>query len=100
MARFALLRTLGDYLKEAVNTNDWKIAEGFIVGNKNEIDKLVRLKENTEKLSQKEKEELDKLEKKYKKADYLTGKDTLPTEALTEEGIVEAEIRELGKEIS
>ncbi|MBW2165601.1 MAG: Eco57I restriction-modification methylase domain-containing protein [Deltaproteobacteria bacterium] len=98
MARFALLRTLGDYLKEAVNTNDWKIAEGFIVGNKNEIDKLVRLKENTEKLSQKEKEELDKLEKKYKKADYLTGKDTLPTEALTEEGIVEAEIRTLREE--
>ncbi len=45
--------------------------------------------------TQKEKEELDKLEKKYKKADYLTGKNTLPTEALIEDGIVEAEIHPL-----
>jgi len=92
MARFASLRTLGDYLEEAVNTNGWKIAEGFIVSNKNEIAELVNLKANTEELSSKEIERLKDLEKKYKKADYLTGKNTLPTDALTENGIDESRI--------
>jgi hypothetical protein len=93
MARFAPLRTLGAYLKEAKNKYSWEIAEGFIVAKKKEeIDKLIKLKTNTEKLSQKEKEELDKLDKKYKKADYLTGKNTLPSGAFTEKGIDETQI--------
>jgi len=92
MARFAPLRSLGDYLKEAVNTNDWKIAEGFIVGNKNEIAELVDLSGKIEQLSSKEKERLEDLKKKYKKADYLTEKNTLPTDALTEKGIDESRI--------
>ena len=88
MSRFAPLRSLGDYLKEAKNKYSWSIGEGFkVCTKKEEIDKLVELKENIGKLSQKEKKELDKLEKKYKKADYLTGKPTLPTEAFTEKGI-------------
>lgn len=95
MARFAPLRTLGDYLKEAVNTNDWKIAEGFIVGNKNEIAELVDLSSKIEQLSSKEKERLEDLKKKYKKADYLTEKNTLPTDALTEKGIDESRIDSL-----
>lgn len=95
MARFAPLRTLGDYLKEAVNTNDWKIAEGFIVGNKNEIAELVDLSSKIEQLSSKEKERLEDLKKKYKKADYLTKKNTLPTDALTEKGIDESRIDSL-----
>ncbi len=93
MSRFAPLRSLGDYLKEAKNKYSWEIAEGFIVAQKKkEIDKLIKLKTNTEKLSQKAKEELDKLEKKYKKANYLTGKNTLPTGAFTEKGIDETQI--------
>lgn len=96
MSRLAPLRSLGDYLKEAKNKYGWSIGEGFkVCTKKEEIDKLVELKENTGKLSQKEKDELYKLEKKYKKADYLTGKNTLPTEALIEDGIVEAEIHPL-----
>ena len=95
MARFAPLRTLGDYLKEAVNSNGWKIAEGFIVGNKNEIAELVDLRSKIEQLSSKEKERLDDLKKKYKKADYLTGKNTLPTDALTEKGIDESQVDSL-----
>ncbi len=99
MKRLAPIRSLGDYLKEVEENSGWKIAEGFkVCKKKEELDRLVKLKENTEKLSQREKEELDKLEKKYKKADYLTGKNTLPTEALTEEGIVEAEIHLLREE--
>ena len=93
MERFASLRSLGGYLNEAKNKHGWAIAEGFIVAKKKEeIDKFIKLKTNTEKLSQKEKEELDKLEKKYKKADYLTGKNTLPTGAFTEKGIDETQI--------
>jgi hypothetical protein len=93
MARFAPLRTLGDYLKEAKNKHSWAIGEGFKVSNKKEeIDKLVELDKNKENLSQTEKEELKKLGKKYKKAVYLTGKNTLPTDALTEKGIDETQI--------
>jgi len=96
MERFAPLRSLGNYLKEAKKEYSWAIGEGFKVCNKKEeIDKLVELKANTEKLSQTEKEELDKLEKKYKKADYLTGKPTLPTEAFTEKGIDEIQLHDL-----
>ena len=95
MARFAPLRTLGDYLKEAENTNDWKIAEGFIVSNKNEIAELVDLSSKIEQLSSKEKERLGDLKKKCKKADYLTEKNTLPTDALTEKGIDESRIDNL-----
>ena len=99
MSRFVPLRSLGNYLKEAKNKYGWAIGEGFkVCKKKEELDKLVKLKESTEKLSQKEREELDKLKKKYKKADYLTGKDTLPTEALTEEGVIEAKIHPLREE--
>jgi hypothetical protein len=92
MKRFAPLRTLGDYLKEVEDNNGWKIAEGFIVGNKKKIAELVDLSSKTEELSSKEIERLKDLEKKYKKADYLTGKNTLPTDALTEKGIDESRI--------
>jgi len=99
MERLAPLRSLGNFLKEAKRNYGWAIGEGFkVCKKKNELDKLIKLKENTEKLSRKEKKELDKLEKKYKKADYLTGKNTLPTEALTGEGIVEAKIHPLREE--
>ncbi len=92
MARFAPLRTLGDYLMEAKNKHSWAIGEGFkVCKKKEEIDKLVELDKNKEKLSQTEKEELEKLAKKYKAA-YLTGKNTLPTDALTEKGIDETQI--------
>jgi len=93
MARFALLRTLGNYLKEAKSKHRWTIGEGFEVCNKKEeIDKLVELEKNKEELSQKEKAELDKLKKKYKKADYLTGENTLPSDAFSEKGIDESRI--------
>lgn len=38
-----------------------------------------------------EEEELKRLQKQYQKADYLTGKRTLPAEALTEDGIDETQ---------
>ena len=87
LERFIGLRSLGDYLEEAIKKHGWKIAEGFIVGNNEETTELIYLKENETKLSLREKERLEKLEEKYKKAEYLTGKKTLPTEAFTEKGI-------------
>ena len=99
MERFAPLRSLGNFLKKAKTNDGWAIGEGFkVCKKKEELDELVELKENTEKLSQKEKEKLNKLETKYKKADYLTGKNTLPTEALTEKGIDETRIHILEEE--
>jgi len=96
--KFAHLRPLGNYLKEAEKKYGWKSAEGFKVGNRENINELVELKKNKEKLSQKENEKLKKLEKKYKKADYLTEKKTLPTEAFTEKGIDETRIHLLKEE--
>jgi len=96
MKRFAPIRSLGDYLKKAKDDDDWKFAEGFIVAEKKEeIDELIELKTNAENLSQENKERLKKLDKKYKKAEYLTGKNTLPTDAFTEKGIDETRINVL-----
>jgi hypothetical protein len=93
LERFAGLRPLGEYLEEAKNKHGWKIAEGFIVGgNQDERDELVRLKTSIAKLSPNEENRLNKLKKKYQKAVYLTGKNTLPTEAFTEKGIVDDKI--------
>ncbi len=92
MSRFIEMRSLGEYLSDKEKKEGWKIAEGFIVGNKKEISELVRLKSDKKKLSQKERDRLKKLEEKYKTADYLTGKRTLPTEAFTEDGTDEARI--------
>jgi hypothetical protein len=91
MKRFVSIRSLGDYLK-AKEEYGWEFAEGLIVGNRANIDKLIDLKANIGKLSQEERKKLEKLEKTYKKADYLTGKNILPTEAFTEKGIDEGRI--------
>ncbi len=88
MQRFAPIRSLGDYLQKAKeDDDDWEYAEGFIIAQENkEIKELIELKASVEQLSEENKERLIKLEKKYK-AEYLTGKSTLPTEAFTEKGI-------------
>ncbi len=87
--RFAPMRKLGEYLNEKRENNGWKIAEGYIIGNKKEINELIELKRKSIDLSKLEKNRLEKLEKKYKKADYLTGKQTLYSnrEAFSEKGI-------------
>jgi len=88
LQRFKGLRSLGDYIEEAKDKHGWKIAEGFIVGgNQDERDELVQLKTSIAKLSPNEEKRLSKLKKKYQEAVYLTVKNTLPTEAFTEEGI-------------
>jgi type I restriction-modification system DNA methylase subunit len=91
MKRFVSVRKLGDYLKIKENKDGWGVAEGFIIGNQKEIKELTELKA-VGKLSPKKRTILERLEKKYKTADYLTGKKTLATEGFTEQGIDESQI--------
>jgi type I restriction-modification system DNA methylase subunit len=98
ISRLSKLRKFGSYIKEKVKKEGWVVAEGFIVGNKVKIARLKELAAKGNALSAQEAEELKRLQKKYKTADYLTGKPTLPTEALTEEGIYEKQIHLLGED--
>jgi len=98
LGKFTGLRSLGDYIEEAKDKHGWKMGEGFIVGNNKNIKELVKLKANINNLNQEEREKLEELEKKYKKAAYLTGKNTLPTEAFTEKGIDNSQIQILREE--
>ena len=98
ISRLDSLYKLGSYIGEKKDHNGWVISEGFIVGKKEEIKRLEELERHSKKidtLSLAEADELQKLQKKYKNADYLTGRDYLPTDALTEEGIDEKQIRKL-----
>jgi hypothetical protein len=61
MARFANARILGEYFKENEKEYGWKIAEGFKVGKKKEINELIELKKNNQKLSAIEKSRLTNL---------------------------------------
>lgn len=60
--RLSSYRTLGDFLHYKKKTSNWHTGIGFIVGNKKN------------------------------KADYITGKDFIPVNSLTEEGIVSNDI--------
>ncbi|MCX6580150.1 MAG: N-6 DNA methylase [Candidatus Aminicenantes bacterium] len=92
ISRLSEFRTLGRYLEEKIKNNGWVVAEGFIIGNKNEIARLQTLADRVEQLTNEEIEELSGLQKKYKKADHLTGAKTLPTEALAVNGIDKSKI--------
>lgn len=94
ISRLSGLRKFGSYIKE----KGWAWAEGFIIGDKNEINRLKKYSAQRNSLAPEELKELKRLEKKYKKADYLTGKKTLPTDALTEAGIDSTSIHILEEE--
>lgn len=90
ISRLSKLRKLGSYIKEKMKKEGWIFAEGFIVGNKSKINRLKELSLK-DALPAHEAEELKRLQKQYQRADYLTGKRTLPAEALTEDGIDETQ---------
>lgn len=91
-------RKFGDYLNGKIEKNGWVIAEGFIVGNGNEIARLKEYAAKNDAFTQTEWDEFKQLQKRYKQADYLTGKKTLPTDALTPGGIDESQIHALEEE--
>jgi type I restriction-modification system DNA methylase subunit len=94
ISRIADLRNFGDYLKEKIKKSNWVVSEGFIRGNKAEINLLEKLKQKQKnhRLENGEREKLKELEKKFHTAGFLTGKKILPTIALTESGIDETQI--------
>ena len=84
--RFSEFRNLGMYLREKRQKDGWKFGEGFKIGNRQQIERFVFLTKQ-DSLSIGETKELMELKKQFKKADYLTGRNTLPSEAFTEKGI-------------
>ena len=97
ISRLSRIKKLGTYLEEK-KSEGWVIGEGFKIGDKSEIDLLKHYTSNIKSLSPVEMKELKRLEEKYQRAEYLTGKRTLPTEAFTENGIDESQIRILEEE--
>ena len=92
ISRLSTLRTLGKYLEEQIKNHGWVAAEGFIIGDKNEIARMRALADRVEQLTDEEIEELKSLRKKYKKAGHLTGTKILPIEAFTGTGIDRSKI--------
>lgn len=90
--RLEPIRSFGAFLSEKERNEGWKIAEGFKIGNKEEIETLVKLKEKATELTDEENLKLQELEKKFQTAEYLTGKNTLPTSAFMENNIDESKI--------
>ncbi|MFA4919411.1 MAG: N-6 DNA methylase [Thermodesulfovibrionales bacterium] len=92
ISRFAPARSLGEYLRDREKEANWVIREGFTIGDEDRINKLKQYERQKDSLSREEENEFKALKAKYKKADYLTGKKTLPSEAFTEKGIDEKQI--------
>lgn len=89
--RLAEMNKFGNYLEKKALENGWVNAEGYIISTKeNEIQKMKQYYARQNSLTNSELDELKKLEKKYQKADFLTGKDTITPDALTEEGLLES----------
>ncbi|WP_421812351.1 HsdM family class I SAM-dependent methyltransferase [Flagellimonas sp.] len=82
---------LGDFLDKKMKENGWDAGEGYIIGNRTEIRELEHLS-SLDSLTVGQKQKLVKLTKKYKKADFVTGKDTFDPKDFTTEGLAEGAI--------
>lgn len=80
------IRTIGEYLDEMVENNDWKVAEGWIESPTAESLKKIQELLKKESRTTKENEELTRLEEKHK-ADWITGYNFVETDSFTETGI-------------
>ncbi len=89
ISRLSKLRKFGSYINGKTKNEGWKFAEGLTLGKEGKLKKLL-FKSDT--LSVPESKELKRIQKEYYRADYLTGKITLPTDALTEAGIDKTQI--------
>ena len=90
--RFTSMRSLNEYLDEKCKNENWVVGEGFIVGNRDKIKQLEMLEKNINMLSSEDFIKLSRLQKKYAKANYITGQKTLPPGAFTEKGIDESKL--------
>lgn len=99
ISRLAEMSSFGEYLTKKSRENGWVSAEGYSLAVRDdEIRKLKRFYAEPPPFSDKEQEEFDNLKKKYRRAGFLTGKDTIIPEALTEEGLIESMIHTLEDE--
>nr|WP_319398832.1 N-6 DNA methylase [uncultured Carboxylicivirga sp.] len=99
MNKYTSTRTLGEYLGYKKKNDNWIIGEGFKTGKSTEIEELVALNKQDEfNLSNEERERLDFLNKKFIKASFLTGKNTLLPKGLKDSGIDDAMIEKLENE--
>jgi hypothetical protein len=85
--RLSCQRTLGQYLDDKVKNLGWKVGEGYQSGSPKDKARLKELLSISESLSQYEQDELNKLTKKFRKGEHITGKRSLPAEGLTEDGV-------------
>jgi type I restriction-modification system DNA methylase subunit len=77
---------VGDFLSQKVSKNGWDVGEGYIIGNRREINELkVLLSQSV--LSQDQRERLEQLSKKYKRAKFITGKNTFDPKNFTRKGV-------------
>ena len=94
--------SVGDFLQEKENNENWVSGEGIKIGDskrnieiyQNETYKLEKL-QSQEALNTTEQDELKRLEKKYIKADFLIGKNYLKSDFLTKNGIDRKAIKPL-----
>tara|TARA_R110000868_G_scaffold259361_6_gene517362 strand:+ start:7982 stop:10957 length:2976 start_codon:yes stop_codon:yes gene_type:complete len=80
------LPNVGDFLSKKITENGWDAGEGYIIGNRQEISELNQLK-NREQLSEKQLKRFSSLNKKYKKADFITNKPTFDSRSFTKNGL-------------
>ena len=92
LLKFKSYDTLGKYLADKTNSNNWAYGEGYIIGNAKEILELKNLEDNVNILSELEMDRRALLKKKYKRASYITNQPTLPSSAFSGNGIVSDKI--------
>ena len=95
VSRFKFERTLGQFLTQKTKSDNWIIREGFKTGKQSEINELIYLKSMESDLSFSQNEQLQKLDKKFTQADFLTGKNTLQKDGLKDYGIDRSKIQKL-----
>jgi hypothetical protein len=92
VSRLSSLRKFIDYLNEKKEYERWVIGEGFILSDKKDVEELENLQRQIRGLSQNQLKEYERLKRRCKKADFLTGKKTLPIKSFSEKGIDESKI--------
>jgi type I restriction-modification system DNA methylase subunit len=93
LSRFAGIRTFGEFLEEKKLDEKWVVREGYKTGKQEEIDFLKNADKN--KLTKEDRKKLEIIEVKFSKAPFLTGKNSLAADGLTELGIDQSKIFKL-----
>ncbi len=82
---------VGEFLSHKMSSKGWDAGEGYIIGNKSEINEIDYLNELND-LTHEQNQKLQRLTKKYKKADFITGEDTFDSKDFTKNGLADEAI--------